>query len=853
VIPVTLTLKGFLSYRDEVTVDLSPVEVACVSGPNGAGKSSLLDALTWVLFGRARRSDDALIHGDMEACAVTLKFEIEGNRYRVMRSKARDKGVMLEFQVCSGEDDWKPLTEAGVRSTEERIREVLRLDYETFVNASFFLQGKADIFARQTAGSRKEILGSILGLEIWETYREEAARRRRGMENEVKGLRTWLAEIDGELGEERERVQRLALLQDSLGKTAALREEKGRVWQSAQTLSQELRKDAEKLELMDNQLKNTCSRLKATDARIGSRETELREYEQLLTQSGRIEKEHADWQALRMELERQNALAMQIHDLKGKRATVEATIQAEEARLRQELAGLEQTRKDKEQVEIDLPGLIAQHKEMESRGNAAEAAMAEYAELEKNLTDLQEQMAELKAHNASLKAEMDKIKERMDRLVSAEGKSCPLCGQDLSEKHRSEMLASLEREGNTLGDQHRANLEDGQRIAGELETLKARMDEVRAVRDTGMAAQKALGELSERIDTMRARLEKWDTIDLKRYQDISNKLEKAAFAIKERKIQRELDDALKALGYDESAHQTIREKEKDARKVEEEFRALEKARATVDGLRREVEELKESRQGIDEEITSQALLYEDLRKRLSEQKEGLPDLNAIEAELNELREEENRLRRDVGGAQQMVDVLETQRRRKKELQEQIEEQTRDIARLKILETAFGRDGIPALLIEQALPEIEGQANELLDRLSGGNMSVSFETERAYKDKRREDRRQTLEILISDASGQREYELFSGGEAFRIDFAIRLALSRVLAGRAGARLQTLVIDEGFGSQDADGRQRLIEAINQVSPDFAKILVITHLDELKDAFQSRIEVSKTDGSSRVEVLP
>ena len=81
---------------------------------------------------------------------------------------------------------------------------------------------------------------------------------------------------------------------------------------------------------------------------------------------------------------------------------------------------------------------------------------------------------------------------------------------------------------------------------------------------------------------------------------------------------------------------------------------------------------------------------------------------------------------------------------------------------------------------------------------------------------------------------RDYEMFSGGEAFRVNFAIRLALSRILAQRAGARLQTLVIDEGFGNQDAQGRQRLIEVINLVKGDFAKVLVITHLEDLKDAF-------------------
>ncbi len=68
-------------------------------------------------------------------------------------------------------------------------------------------------------------------------------------------------------------------------------------------------------------------------------------------------------------------------------------------------------------------------------------------------------------------------------------------------------------------------------------------------------------------------------------------------------------------------------------------------------------------------------------------------------------------------------------------------------------------------------------------------------------------KETLDIQISDGAGVRDYEMYSGGEAFRVNFAIRLALSEVLAQRKGARLQTLVIDEGFGSQDIQGRQRL----------------------------------------------
>ena len=192
---------------------------------------------------------------------------------------------------------------------------------------------------------------------------------------------------------------------------------------------------------------------------------------------------------------------------------------------------------------------------------------------------------------------------------------------------------------------------------------------------------------------------------------------------------------------------------------------------------------------------------------------------------------------------QKVDVLNTLRNRLANHNEERERITSSIAELRNMERAFGKDGVQALLIEQALPEMETQANQILDQLSEGNMSVHFSTLRDYKDKNRDDKRETLDIIINDSGISREYEMYSGGEAFRIDFAIRLALSKVLAQRAGAKLQTLVIDEGFGSQDSSGRQRLIEAINIVKPDFEKILVITHMDELKDAFPTRIEVEKT----------
>ncbi len=279
---------------------------------------------------------------------------------------------------------------------------------------------------------------------------------------------------------------------------------------------------------------------------------------------------------------------------------------------------------------------------------------------------------------------------------------------------------------------------------------------------------------------------------------------------------------------------------------------LERARAALEPLQREIAELQIQIDGHQTELERQRGEHSRAAAALAEAQAQAPDLAAAEQAFYRLQEQENRLRLEVGAAQQKVDVLTDLKTRRKTLETRRDELARLAGQYKQLERAFSKDGVPALLIEQALPEIENRSNDILERLSGGTMAVQFITQAAFKDKRRDDLRETLDIRIRDGNGERDYEMFSGGEAFRVNFAIRLALSEVLAQRSGARLQTLVIDEGFGSQDAQGRRRLIEAINMVRADFAKILVITHIEELKDEFPNRIEVEKTERGSIVRIL-
>src|SRR5512144_899206 len=111
-IPIQLRISGFLSYLDPVELDFHHFELACISGANGAGKSSLLDAITWSLFGEARgKSSDVIhLHLDAKAAEVALTFTHEENTYRVQRTLPRNKNTILEFQVKT-QNGWKPLTE----------------------------------------------------------------------------------------------------------------------------------------------------------------------------------------------------------------------------------------------------------------------------------------------------------------------------------------------------------------------------------------------------------------------------------------------------------------------------------------------------------------------------------------------------------------------------------------------------------------------------------------------------------------------------------------------------------------------------------------------------------------------
>jgi exonuclease SbcC len=183
--PTFLCLHNFLSFRDN-SIDLTPISCAAMVGENGSGKSSLLDAVTWALFGQATKGGvrelDNYVTGGEPECQVELQFRLNGDLYKVVRGRSikRNKST-LEIFMHNG-TDWQAISEKNITETQKKIEDILRMDYRTFTASALVLQGQSDSFtASMTDTERKEALGRILGLDIWDRMQELAREKARNM------------------------------------------------------------------------------------------------------------------------------------------------------------------------------------------------------------------------------------------------------------------------------------------------------------------------------------------------------------------------------------------------------------------------------------------------------------------------------------------------------------------------------------------------------------------------------------------------------------------------------------------------------------------------------------------------
>ncbi len=852
-IPLRLSLENFLCYREGVPdLDFTGIHVACLCGSNGHGKSALLDSITWCLWGRARgRTQDDVISYGADQCRVELDFVARDVKYRTVRTHARAgsrrrQGVSdLQLQVL-GPAGAQPITGNSIRETQAKIDQTIGMDFETFTNSALLLQGKADEFSNRTPADRKAVLAKIIGLEDYDLLQARARERLDQARNKAAGT-------EGSLGQMRSQVEQIGDLSQDLASVEA--ELNGLAGQLAEQQQQtaELRAKVAELDGRRQRLEESERRIQMLGVEIGQHESALAltmgrvsGYKDLMAQERTIRQGMADLELARKSFEALEGLRRNHDELNQQKTQLVRAVDGARARLE---AQAEQLR---HRVEVELPPKAAMAAALAERRAAAQEKLKGLEQEEQSLAvqrddlrTLSTRVGEARSAEERYKTEGQDLRAKLDLLNRTDQSEalCPLCQTPLGQDGCGRLAETYEAEIAEKRRLFRLNAANKQQLeAEEAKTQQTLGQREAALERNRRESELALSRVERDIEDSKSAQQDLEQAQAQLH-DLTASLASGEFANAEQAKLAQLEAQIVSLGYDERSRTEAYSRTQELQPFLEKSRQLAEAE---EGLPREEESAAQTREMLDRRQRERL----DLEQQREADAEGLSELPTWEERLKIADEGQRGLEARQQEAVARRGYLLGQMDRAKALEREIAEETARLATLlsdqdiyQELVTAFGRQGIQAMLIETVVPRLEEEANLLLGRMTDNQMQVQLETQRERRTGRG-DPIETLEIRVSDGLGPRSYEMYSGGEAFRINLALRIGLSKVLAQRMGAPLPTLFIDEGFGTQDAAGRERIMDVISAIQNDFEKIIVITHLDDLKDAFPVRIEVRKEE---------
>ena len=846
-LPTRLELRNFLAYRAPEPILFDGIDLACLTGQNGVGKSSILDAITWALWGRARaKRDDDLIHLGQNEMQVSIDFEQDGLRYRVLRRRSRTGRASrsaLDLMVWGANDQPRIINDDGIRKTQDKLNAILHLDYETFVHSAYLQQGKADAFTLKTAAERKRILSDILGLDQWADYEEAAKTRLSEIATLIDILEHDISRIETEIAHEPQLKAELAAITAELNQHNEDLNEASERYNRVANSAAALARERQNLLAVERLIAGRHDDIAAAEAEIERQAQKIATYEGTIAQGETIE---SGYQQLLDARSNQSALAeqlAQIQDLDRRRHELESALTAQRTALireadvvRERISGLDRQRSTAADADIEALRLkLSELRALEAQRNALTKAL-EQGNLRR---------AELRTRLKALTETGQALNDRLERLEMSDGATCPLCGGALTSDHRDEMLADLERERESMREDYSkcrkevGAINDGRRESErELEALALQLKDLPALQ----------GQLGAAVESAR----KAEAADADMQMEMANlsqleaRLDSADFGRELRQQLRQVNEQRGRIAYDPDSHADIKTQLEtyaafDRQHTQLEFARLNRpeaqatraaTRARLGNLRATLDDDERERERVLAEIAA-------LEDKVVQEREFRAEVETIRAEVAVLNE-----RRTIHA--QELNAIAAGRESRKRLATRLKATRHEQGLFSDLRAAFGRNGLPAMIIDTAIPELEAEANELLSRMTDGRMTLRLSTQR---ERISGGMAETLDVEIADELGTRAYELYSGGESFRINFAIRIALSKLLARRAGARLRTLFIDEGFGTQDEAGQSKLVDAISKIAADFDLVLVITHIDELRQAFPVHLVVEKTPNGSIV----
>lgn len=852
-IPLLLTVENFMCYGEDVpSLNLEPVHIACISGDNGYGKTALLDAITWAIWGKARaKTQDELVNVARNTMFVELDFFAGESRYRVTRTYTKGRGASsgkseLNLSIIIG-NTVTSLMANTIRETEEKIVNLLNMDYETFINTSYLKQGDSNRFTSSRPTDRKKILADLLDLSYYERLESASKQHSRQLQNDVEVQQSVIEHKSSTVQEKELILERLETYkkesQNLLSEEQSLSKELEDLNQKRQTLLVEISNKKTMVDQIDTSEKEIGMML-VQEMRW---KKELGELKILLSRSEEIQSTYKEYQDLRSEYGRSSTLISDFHKINAEKIVIEKTIAIETLKLESQISNKSNRIKTDLQPLVDgIPKLLREINLANTTLQNLEIEFSETEHLLNKANAMSEKVTILQISNKTLLTQMSDSRNRFDMINHAEA-TCPLCLQSLSTGNKQHIREGLQSEGKTSKVEYESNLEKIQALTDRKNEIITQNELqqtilVRKKTETGKIQYDLMNQLGKSEDS---------SIELSSLKlnlvQMEEELNSERFCSEELTRLKILDSKLKKLEDTEKNHSHLESKLESLSPYLELHAQLQGSRDRLLSVTQSVEDTKSIREARQLQTETWKLELVRIEKILTEEWGFDQKINLIQSKIKKVKGQSLNAVTMREQARYQIEQIVKAEEDIKSMELEIFKTNENVQLYEELASAFGRNGIQALMIERAVPMLENTAKELLARLSDNKMTIKLELKEGRIDRATGLPSEELNITISDEQGTRSYETFSGGETFRIDFAIRIAMSKLLASRSGSPLPILFIDEGFGSQDTIGQGRLIEVIQSISEDFEKIIVITHIDSMKENFDQQIEISKTEYGS------
>jgi len=800
-----MELRNYRKFRSAALE--FPDGVTGIIGQNGTGKSTLVEAISWCLYGNEKsivrtgkegvRSSAA---GMNEECSVLLEFDIEGDEYRLFRAM---KGSSLSMDATLSVNG--ALKAKGDRHVTEAVERLLGMDYTSFFISVFARQKELNSLSSLNPGDRKRYVLRMLGLDA--------------LDDVVK-----LIDQDGnEMRKVRDALQAELIAPDGRAKKDLLTQEIGKIGEETGRIRSELGS----IEVRMGEAEGKVLGAKVSRDSLAAKDQEYR----------KVQRRQIDMEAgLRNAAQNISDLERQMTVLRSKEAEIaglEADARefeglAQEREVLEAASALFKERRELERRQEDdrakLAGLADEIAPLEREGPSCEEARARLEEVERNLEKVRGEREELRhaaklleSEIARLGRELKKLEGRREEIsrLGPQGK-CPTCERELEDQH-TVLLRNLD---------------------SEIEATKGSVAKHGWQKE---AAEKEVARCGQRLEALEKRRKERDEMCTRaiRASEARERLgEQRSALMREAAARAERLSALGSVEFDEADYSAMKRRILELKPRAERRRELLVQAARLPEIEAEMERLSSSRSAIQEQLAQveQELLV--LGYQEGSYKEAQDRLDLLLAEKERIAQEISRKEKELAAR---TSEEEAKRRRLAELVETergVEERSRQLEEQTILSKAM--KDFKSNIVGRVVPTLADLSSRLFSELTDSKYP-GMELNENY------------EISVYDKGDKYPLSRFSGGESDLANLCLRLAISRVIAERSGSAVNLLILDEIFGSQDQERKRNILEAFSQLSRQFKQIVLITHIEDIKDLIGNAVVVrEREDGSSELEVV-